>query len=235
LALRSSPSPIVSFRAGGCAVFKTMCGCRVSGSTSFSETGDFGANSTSAAGICSCRRQALAWPTMRDELRHASFPGLGKRKSAAGRARNLERFEAGRFEILVEHANRFVANRVLRSRNGVRGNRNAAGQRLKLNDAECVGSAREHENVCRRKMGRQGVVKFTFGEPGRVVSSAEIVGVFEAQSRPIFSLKLFNLTAPSRFARCLVDGVARSHRRRPQMEGYLENFIFPTLDSGGAA
>ena len=53
---------------------------------------------------------------------------------------------------------------------------------------------------------------------------------------PAIILRFLNpVSMRSRFARCLVDGVARSHRRRPQMEGYLENFIFPTLDSGGAA
>ena len=37
----------------------------------------------------------------------------------------------------------------------------------------------------RARLACGGVVKFTFGELGRVVSSAEIVGVFESQSRPI--------------------------------------------------
>jgi hypothetical protein len=93
---------------------------------------------------------------MRDELQRASFPRLGKRKRTAGGARNRQRLEAGRFEILVKHADRIVANDVPRSRDGIRGNRNAAGQRFELNDAERVGSAREHEYVCRCKMCGQG-------------------------------------------------------------------------------
>src|SRR5271166_1677835 len=115
-----------------------------------------GCRSLLSRALCSCRRQAPAWPTMRDELRRASFPGLGKRKRTAGRARNRQGLEAGRFEIFVEHADRIVADHILWSRDGVRGNRNAAGQRFELNDAECVGSAREHECVRRRKMSGQG-------------------------------------------------------------------------------
>jgi len=30
--------------------------------------------------LCLCRRRAGAWPTMRDELQRAAFPGLGERK-----------------------------------------------------------------------------------------------------------------------------------------------------------
>jgi len=93
---------------------------------------------------------------MRDELQCASFPGLGKRKCTAGRARNRQCLEAGRSEILAEHADRIAANHVLWSWDGVRSNRNAAGQRFELNDAECVGSARENEYVRRRKVCGQG-------------------------------------------------------------------------------
>ena len=93
---------------------------------------------------------------MRNELQCAAFPGLGERKRAAGGARNRQSLKAGRSEILVEHADRIAANHVLWSRNGICGNWNAAGQRFELNDAECVGSARKHKYVCRRKMRRQG-------------------------------------------------------------------------------
>ena len=82
---------------------------------------------------------------MRNELQRAALPGLSERKCAAGRARNRQSLETGRFEILVERADRIAANHVPWSRNGVRGNRNAARQRLQLNDAESVGSAGEHE------------------------------------------------------------------------------------------
>jgi len=93
---------------------------------------------------------------MRNELQCALFPGLGQCKPAAGRARNRQCLEAGRFEIFGENADRVAANHILWSRDGVRGNRHAAGQRFELNDAECVGSAREREHVCRRKMCGQG-------------------------------------------------------------------------------
>ena len=92
---------------------------------------------------------------MRNKLQCAAFPGLGKRKRPARGARNAESLKAGRFEILVEHANGIAADHIQWSRNGVCGNRNAAGQRLELNNAECVGSARKHKYVCRRKMRRQ--------------------------------------------------------------------------------
>jgi hypothetical protein len=120
---------------------------------------------------CSCRCQAPAWPTMRDELQCASSPGLGKRKRAAGLARNRQCLEAGRFEILAKHADRIAANHVLWSWDGVRSNRNAAGQRFELNDAECVGSARENEYVCRRKMCGQGF-PFQLAEKVRVRETA---------------------------------------------------------------
>jgi len=108
---------------------------------------------------------------MRDELQCASSPGLGKRKCTAGRARNRQCLEAGRSEILAEHADRIAANHVLWSRDGVRGNRNAAGQRFELNDAECVGSAWKHEYVCRRKMCGQGF-PFQLAEKVRVRKTA---------------------------------------------------------------
>src|SRR5271167_2903878 len=102
--------------------------------------------------LCLCCCQARAWPAMRNELQRATLPGLGERECAAGRARNRQSLEAGRFKILGQHADRIAADHVLRSRNGIRGNRNAAGQRLELNDAECVGSAGKHEYVCCREM-----------------------------------------------------------------------------------
>src|SRR5271166_320346 len=99
---------------------------------------------------CSRGCQSTAWPTMRDELQGALFPGLGKRKRTTGRARNRQGFEAGGIEIFTEHADRIAADHILWSRDGVCGNRHAASQRFELNDAECVGTAREYEYVCRR-------------------------------------------------------------------------------------
>ena len=114
------------------------------------------AEDLSPRAISSCRRQTPTWPAIRDELQRASFPGLGKRKSTAGRARNRQSLEAGESEVLIEHADRIAANYILWSRDGVGGNRNAAGQRFELDDAKCVGSARKDEYVRRRDMGRQG-------------------------------------------------------------------------------
>jgi hypothetical protein len=45
-------------------------------------------------------------------------------------------------------------------------------------------------------MRAAGFVKFTFRAPGKVVSSTEIVGVFDRHSGPDFPLQLFNLTTP---------------------------------------
>src|SRR6516164_910396 len=89
---------------------------------------------------------------MRNELQRALFPGLGKRKGAAGRARNRQSFEAGGFEVLVEHADRIAADYVARSRNGIGRNRYAAGQCLELNEAKSIGPAWKHEHIRRGEM-----------------------------------------------------------------------------------
>ena len=93
---------------------------------------------------------------MRNELQRALFPGLGERKGAAGRARNRQSFEAGGFEILVEHTDRIAADYVPRSRNGISRNRYAAGQCLELNEAKRIGPARKHEHVRRGEMRCKG-------------------------------------------------------------------------------
>ena len=49
----------------------------------------------------------------------------------------------------------------------------------------------------RQSMAQQGLVKFTFREPGTVVSWAQIVRACKRQIRPHFPLRLFNLTTPS--------------------------------------
>jgi len=93
---------------------------------------------------------------MRNELQRALFPGSGKRKGAAGRARNRQSFEAGGFEILVENADRIAADYVPRSRNGISRNRDAAGQCFELNEAKRIGPARKHEHVRRGEMRCEG-------------------------------------------------------------------------------
>src|SRR5215472_16656857 len=81
---------------------------------------------------------------------------MGKREGATGRARNRQSFEAGGFEILVEHADRTPADYVLWSRNGISRNRYAAGQCFELNEAKSIGPARKHEHVCRGEVRCQG-------------------------------------------------------------------------------
>ena len=93
-----------------------------------------------------------------DELARAVFPGVSQRECAAGCARNPQRLEAGDAQIVVQHADRIVADDVLRPGDRKGGDRNAAGQRLELHDAERVGPARKHEDVGRRQMRGQGSV-----------------------------------------------------------------------------
>ena len=93
---------------------------------------------------------------MRNELQRALLPGSGECEGAAGRSRNRQSFEAGGFEILVEHPDRIAAYYVLRSRNGISCNRYAASQCLELNEAKRIGPARKHEHVRRGEMRCKG-------------------------------------------------------------------------------
>ena len=71
----------------------------------------------------------------------------------------LQRLEAGDAQILVQHADRMVADDVLRPGDRKGRDRHAAGQRLELHDAERVGPARKYEDVGRCQM--RGQVPFS--------------------------------------------------------------------------
>ena len=77
------------------------------------------------------------------------LPGMGQRKGAAGLARDSSAREAGGAQIVVEHADRAVADHVLRAGDREGRDRHAAGQRLELHDAEGVGVAWKDEHVGR--------------------------------------------------------------------------------------
>src|SRR5580704_10932923 len=93
-----------------------------------------------------------------DELTRTVFPRIVERKSAAGVARQRERPHAGHRQILVQDADRMVGDDVLRTGNRKSSNRNAAGERLELHDAERVGQAWKHEHVGARQMRSENAV-----------------------------------------------------------------------------
>src|SRR5271156_3733960 len=81
---------------------------------------------------------------MADELAGAIFPRIVERKSAAGIARQRQCAHASDGQILVQNADRIVGDDVLRPGNRKSGDRNAAGERFELHDAERVGQAWKH-------------------------------------------------------------------------------------------
>src|SRR5215467_15598939 len=84
---------------------------------------------------------------MTEELARAGVPRARQRKIAAGRARDVERFEARDLEILMQHAHRMATDYVARAGHRIGRDRNAAGERLELHNAERVGLAWEHEHI----------------------------------------------------------------------------------------
>src|ERR1700722_17144799 len=104
-----------------------------------------------------------------DELTRAVFPRIVERKSAAGVARQCQRAHAGDRQILMQDADWMVGYDVLWTGNRKSGNRNAAGERFKLHDAERVGQARKHEHVRACQVRSENAVvqhaeKFCLGE-----------------------------------------------------------------------
>src|ERR1041384_7081459 len=89
---------------------------------------------------------------MRDELARARVPRARQRESATGFARDVQRAEARRTQIVVEHAYRVAADHVARTHYREGCDRNAAGKRLELHHAERVGPARKDEHVGRGQM-----------------------------------------------------------------------------------
>ena len=83
---------------------------------------------------------------------------ISQRERAAGFAGNLQRLHAGDAQIVVQYADRIVADDILRPRDGESGDRNAARQRLELHDTERVRSAWKYEDVGRRQMRGQGPI-----------------------------------------------------------------------------
>src|ERR1700676_702073 len=81
-----------------------------------------------------------------DELPCAVFPGTLERKTPAGFAADAERADAGASQVGVEGADRVVRDHIERAGDRKGGDRRAARQRFKLNDAEGVGAARENKD-----------------------------------------------------------------------------------------
>src|SRR5262245_7361816 len=94
---------------------------------------------------------------MADELPSARLPGTFERKRATRCPRHREGLHAGGAKIMVERADRMIADDVAWPGDRERGDRHAASERLELHDAERVGQAREDKDVggcdMRRKLG----------------------------------------------------------------------------------
>src|SRR5215510_9988595 len=73
-----------------------------------------------------------------EELARAGVPRARECEIAAGRARDLQRFEASDLEILVQYPYPMPADHIARTGHRIGRDRNAAGERLELYDAECV-------------------------------------------------------------------------------------------------
>src|SRR6202171_1392945 len=104
-----------------------------------------------------------------DELARAVFPRIVERKGAAGIARQRQRAHASDGQILVQDADRMIGDDVLRPGNRKSCDRNAAGERFELHDAERVGQAWKHEYVGARQVRSENAVvqhaeKFCVGE-----------------------------------------------------------------------
>src|SRR6202012_2294026 len=67
-----------------------------------------------------------------DELLSAIFPGIAESKFAAGLAGYPKRLHASCPQIVVQDADRILADHIFRSGDGIGRDRNAAGERLKL-------------------------------------------------------------------------------------------------------
>ena len=85
---------------------------------------------------------------MVEELRRARAPRELQRMLPTGLPRTVSSASRQALpQIVVEHANRRIADHVLGSRHRKGGNGHAARQRFELDDAEGVGPARKHEHV----------------------------------------------------------------------------------------
>src|SRR3984885_8755998 len=93
-----------------------------------------------------------------DELARAVFPRIVERKGAAGIARQRQRAHASDGQILVQDADRIVGDDVLRPGDRKSGDRNPAGERFELDDAERVGKAWKHEHIRACQVRRENAV-----------------------------------------------------------------------------
>ena len=82
-----------------------------------------------------------------DEGAGRGFPGMLGGEFEAGLRRNVQRGQAGRAQIVVQRADRRVADDVARAGDRKGRDRQAAGQRLQQHQAERIGLARKHEDV----------------------------------------------------------------------------------------
>jgi hypothetical protein len=99
---------------------------------------------------------------MAEELPCAVFPRVFQREPAAGVARKLQSLDAGAAEIFVQNTDWPFADHVFRPGHREGRNRYPACQRFELNDAECVGAARENKNISGSQMrGERTVLQRT--------------------------------------------------------------------------
>src|SRR6476660_936077 len=101
-----------------------------------------------------------------DELAGAAFPGVSQCERSACGAGNTQRLDAGDAQVLMQHTHRIASDDIVRPGDREGRNRNAAGKRFKLHDAERVRQAREYEDVSRCEMCGQGSILQKPEEPG---------------------------------------------------------------------
>src|SRR5712672_767416 len=90
--------------------------------------------------LCGPRRAdaAIEVTEVANELLGAPFPGMPKRKAAAGLARHAQCAHAGLTQVVAQHADRIVADNVARPSHGECRHRHATRERLELHDAKRV-------------------------------------------------------------------------------------------------
>ena len=118
---------------------------------------------------------------MPDELPRAVLPRTSQREGATGVLGDLQRAQAGLAQILVQHADRMVADHVLRSGDRIGRDRHAAGERFELHDAERVGQARKGEDIGSRDMRRE-IAVFQQAEELRLREPPAQLGLLRAMA-----------------------------------------------------
>src|ERR1700722_14729084 len=96
------------------------------------------------------------------ELAGAIFPRVFECKFTAGLTRRLQGFQASRPQILVQCADWVIGDDILWASDRISRDWNAACQRFKLHDAECVSGARKEKHAGRGEVrGQNAVVQVT--------------------------------------------------------------------------